>query len=115
MKQELLKNSTQWLMVLPVDEPASPNSAQQRATESPPQGNANLNPRTPAHKAIRELKPKELLSQNISRPELIQWERKMRNYFKASNFDQCSNEIRLCYLEERMDTNSQQLLRKLSV
>ena len=113
MKQEMLKNSTEWLMVLPVDEPASPSTSQQRATESPSQGNANLNPRTPAYKAISELKPKELLSQNISRPELIQWERKMRNYFKASNFDQCSNEIRLCYLEERMDPNSQQLLRKL--
>ena len=38
----------------------------------------------------------------------------MRSYFKASNFEYCSNaEIRVCYLEESMDPASQQLLRKL--
>ena len=49
----------------------------------------------------------------MSRPELIRWERQMRNYFKASNFDLCTNEVKICYLEERMDPSSQQLLRKL--
>ena len=37
----------------------------------------------------------------------------MKSYFKASNFEHCSSEIRICYLEEWMDPQSQQLLRKL--
>ena len=49
----------------------------------------------------------------MSRPELIRWERQMRRNFKASNFDLCPNDVKVCYLEERMDASSQQLLRKL--
>jgi len=37
----------------------------------------------------------------------------MRSYFKASSFDLCPNDVKICYLEERMDATSQQLLRKL--
>merc|ERR1711923_406448 len=69
--------------------------------------------KTPTPKAIQELKPKQVLTQNMSRPDLLSWERQMHSYFKASNFEYCSNEFRICYLEERMDQASQQLLRKL--
>ena len=64
-------------------------------------------------KVVTELKPKEVLTQNMSRPELMRWVRQMRSYFTASGFDREPKNVQVCYLEERMDTASQQLLRKL--
>ena len=37
-------------------------------------------------KAVPELKPKEVLTTTASRIELQEWERGMRGYFRASNF-----------------------------
>ena len=100
-----------WLFVLPATirpgPPAPPKPDEGWTPPSTP-GTKTLVP-----KAVQELKPKSLLTQNMSRPDLLSWERSMRSYFKASNFDHCSNDIRICYLEERMDPASQQLLRKL--
>ena len=49
----------------------------------------------------------------MTRQDMMSWERQMRNYFKASNFDICPNDVQVCYLEERMDEASSQYLRKL--
>ena len=97
-------------IVLPL-QPAGPTQPQLRAEEEAPRVIAGAKP--PTLKAVVELKPKILLTQNLSRPDMISWERSMRSYFKASNFELFSNDVQVCYLEERMDPASQQLLRKL--
>ena len=109
IRKELRVNYEKWLFVLP-SQTAGP-TLPQRIEEEPPQMAAGV--KTPTPKAVQELKPKSLLTQNMSRPDLLSWERSMRSYFKASNFEHCSSDIRYCYLEERMDPASQQLLRKL--
>ena len=91
MRKELRANYEKWLFVLP-SKAAGPTQPQQRVEEDPPQMTPGV--KTPAPKAVQELKPKSLLTQNISRPDLHSWERSMRSYFKASNFEHCSSDIR---------------------
>ena len=107
MRKQLRENYEKWLFVLPL-QPAGPTQPQLRAEEEAPRVIAGAKPPTP--KAVVELKPKILLTQNLSRPDMISWEGSMRSYFKASNFELCSNDVQVCYLEERMDPASQQLL-----
>ena len=61
---------------------------QARVAEEPPRQDTGVKP--PAAKAIIELKPKQILTQNMTRQEMIAWERQMKSYFKASNFELCS-------------------------
>ena len=65
-------------------------------------------------KAVPELKPKEVLTMTASRTELQEWERAMRNYFRASNFHYASKKVQVSYLEERIDKSSYRLLSKLT-
>ena len=72
------------------------------------------NAKTITAKAVPELKPKTLLTQNTSRMDMMAWERSMQSYFTASNFHLCTPEVQVCYFEERMDQPTSRLLRKLT-
>ena len=112
LNEELKSNLMTWTFIMPANIMAISASAPTPPT--PPEATPSQPvDKTKVPKAIQELKPKQVLTQNMSRPDLLAWERQMISYFKASNFEHCSSEIRQCYLEERMDQASQQLLRKL--
>ena len=112
LNEELKQNLVTWTFIMPANINAI--SASAPTPQAPPDTTpSQAADKTKVPKAIQELKPKQVLTQNMSRPDLLTWERQMISYFKASNFEYCSSEIRLCYLEERMDQASQQLLRKL--
>merc|ERR1711923_587620 len=109
---ELKLNLVTWTFIMPANIMAI--SASAPTPQAPPEATpSQAADKTKVPKAIQELKPKQVLTQNMSRPDLLAWERQMISYFKASNFEHCSSDIRQCYLEERMDQASQQLLRKL--
>ena len=98
LQEELKTNLLTWTFIMPANIMAISASApiQQAPPEAtPPQQNKEDKTRTP--KAIQELKPKQMLTQNMSRPDLLNWERQMHSYFKASNFEYCSSEICICY------------------
>ena len=105
LQEELKANLETWAFILPANIDAiSANAPVQPPPEiEPPQASGAGKIQV---KAIQELKPKSLLTQNMSRQDLLAWERQMQSYFKASNFEHCSSEIRICYLEERMDPQS---------
>ena len=114
MMNAITEYTTEWLYITPDKSqttaapttPPTPNSTQ-------PQGNTpGAQKLTP--KAVPELKPKNILTANTSRVDLVAWLRAMKAYFAASNFDLCSPEVKVYYLEERMDAATFRMLRKLT-
>ena len=104
LQDELKSNLVTWTFIMPANIMAI--SASAPIPPAPPEATPSQPGRedkTKIPKAIQELKPKQVLTQNMSRPDLLNWERQMNSYFKASNFEYCSSEVRICYLEERMD------------
>ena len=84
LQDELKTNLVTWTFIMPANIMAISASApiQQAPPEAtPPQQSREDKTRTP--KAIQELKPKQMLTQNTSRPDLLNWERQMHSYFKA--------------------------------
>ena len=85
LREALTANNEAWAFILPANINALSNSASapvQPPTEvEPPQTSGTGKIQV---KAIQELKPKLLLTQNMSRQDMLTWERQMRSYFKAS-------------------------------
>ena len=80
IQDELKSNLVTWTFIMPANIMAISASApvQQAPPEAtPPQQNREDKTRTP--KAIQELKPKQILTQNMSRPDLLNWERQMHS------------------------------------
>ena len=65
LRRALRDNSEKWLYIMPLR--AAGPTTQTRAEEEPPRQDAGARP--PTAKAVVELKPKSLLTQNMSRQE----------------------------------------------
>ena len=73
LREELKTNFETWTFILPANIGATSANApiQPPLQIEPPQ--ASIAGKTPTPKAIQELKPKQLLTQNMSRPDLLSW------------------------------------------
>ena len=113
MQTAITEYTTEWLYIAPDRSQTPANPAPTPPPTSSQQVNT-LGAQKLTPKAVSELKPKNILTATTSRVELVAWLRAMQAYFAASHFDLYTPEVRVYYLEERMDAATFCMLRKLT-